>query len=109
MSAPVACSCGPYPPNRAKKHAFHWCYILLFQETSPCVGCCRRRRAQKECNTAHVILLLPTLGCFLLLGLVSSDGGGEEARAALSTAVELYRAMDMTFWLPQAEAALAHV
>jgi len=29
------------------------------------------------------------------------------ARTALSAAIELYRAMDMTFWLPQAEAALA--
>ena len=28
-------------------------------------------------------------------------------RAALTTAIELYRAMDMTFWLPQAEASLA--
>ena len=34
---------------------------------------------------------------------------GEQARAALATAIELYRAMDMTFWLPQAEAALAQV
>jgi tetratricopeptide (TPR) repeat protein len=33
----------------------------------------------------------------------------EQARAALSTAIALYRAMDMTFWLPQAEAALAQV
>jgi tetratricopeptide (TPR) repeat protein len=33
----------------------------------------------------------------------------EQARAALSAAIELYRAMDMTFWLPQAEAALARV
>jgi tetratricopeptide (TPR) repeat protein len=33
----------------------------------------------------------------------------EQARAALSTAIDLYRAMDMTFWLPQAEAALAQV
>jgi tetratricopeptide (TPR) repeat protein len=33
----------------------------------------------------------------------------EQARAELSTAIELYRAMDMTFWLPQAEAALARV
>jgi hypothetical protein len=31
----------------------------------------------------------------------------EPARAALSVAIALYRAMDMTFWLPQAEAALA--
>jgi hypothetical protein len=27
----------------------------------------------------------------------------------LSAAIALYRAMDMTFWLPQAEAALAQV
>jgi uncharacterized protein HemY len=33
----------------------------------------------------------------------------EEARAELSTAIDLYRAMDMTFWLPQAQATLAEV
>jgi Flp pilus assembly protein TadD len=33
----------------------------------------------------------------------------EQARAEISTAIELYRAMAMTFWLPQAEAALAQV
>jgi hypothetical protein len=33
----------------------------------------------------------------------------EQARAALSTAIELYGAMEMTFWLPQAEVALAQV
>jgi hypothetical protein len=32
-----------------------------------------------------------------------------EARVELSAAVELYRAMEMTFWLPQAETALAQV
>ena len=31
----------------------------------------------------------------------------EQARAELSAAIELYRAMEMTFWLPQAQAALA--
>ena len=31
----------------------------------------------------------------------------EEARMALSTAIELYRAMEMTCWLPQTEAARA--
>ena len=34
-------------------------------------------------------------------------GRPEQARIELTTAIELYRAMDMTFWLPQAEAALA--
>jgi len=33
----------------------------------------------------------------------------EQARTALATAIEMYRAMEMTFWLPQAEAALAQV
>jgi predicted ATPase len=33
----------------------------------------------------------------------------EEARSELAAAIELYRAMEMTFWLPQAEAALAEV
>jgi tetratricopeptide (TPR) repeat protein len=31
-----------------------------------------------------------------------------DARIELSAAIDLYRAMAMTFWLPQAEAALAH-
>jgi len=33
----------------------------------------------------------------------------EQARAELSTAIALYRAMEMTFWLPQAEAALVQM
>jgi class 3 adenylate cyclase/tetratricopeptide (TPR) repeat protein len=36
-------------------------------------------------------------------------GRREEAKTALSAAIELYRAMEMMFWLPQAEAALAEV
>jgi hypothetical protein len=46
--------------------------------------------------------------CHLGLGrLYAQTGRVEQARAALATAIDLYRAMDMTFWLPQAEAALA--
>jgi tetratricopeptide (TPR) repeat protein len=41
--------------------------------------------------------------------LYVTTGQREQARAELSTAIALYRAMDMTFWLPQAEAALARV
>src|SRR5262245_10709463 len=33
----------------------------------------------------------------------------QQARAALSAALALYRAMDMTFWLPKTEATLAQV
>jgi tetratricopeptide (TPR) repeat protein len=39
--------------------------------------------------------------------LYARSGSREQARAALSATIALYRAMDMTFWLPQAEAALA--
>jgi tetratricopeptide (TPR) repeat protein len=48
--------------------------------------------------------------CHLGLGrLYHQTGQREQARAALATAIALYRVMDMTFWLPQAEAALAQV
>ena len=36
-------------------------------------------------------------------------GQREQARAELSTAIEMYQAMTMTFWLPQTEAVLAQV
>jgi len=41
--------------------------------------------------------------------LYAKSGRREDARAELSAAIDLYRSMDMTFWLPQAEAALAQV
>jgi tetratricopeptide (TPR) repeat protein len=48
--------------------------------------------------------------CHLGLGqLYAKLGRRTEARAELSAAIELYRAMEMTFWLPRAEAALAEV
>jgi len=46
--------------------------------------------------------------CHLGLGMLYlKTKRSEQARLELSTAIALYRAMDMTFWLPQAEAALA--
>jgi class 3 adenylate cyclase/tetratricopeptide (TPR) repeat protein len=48
--------------------------------------------------------------CHHSLGtLYAKIGEREQARAELSTAIELYRSRDMTFWLPEAEAALAQV
>jgi tetratricopeptide (TPR) repeat protein len=48
--------------------------------------------------------------CHRSLGILNAKiGQHEQARAELSTAIELYRAMAMTFWLPQAEAALAQI
>jgi len=46
--------------------------------------------------------------CHLGLGtLYVKTGQRQQARTELSTAIELYRDMEMIFWLPQAEAALA--
>jgi class 3 adenylate cyclase/tetratricopeptide (TPR) repeat protein len=41
--------------------------------------------------------------------LYAAIGQREQARTELDTAMTLYRAMEMTFWLPQVEAALAQV
>jgi hypothetical protein len=46
--------------------------------------------------------------CHLGLGtLYARTGRLEQARAELSAAMALYRAIDMTFWLSRAEVALA--
>jgi class 3 adenylate cyclase/tetratricopeptide (TPR) repeat protein len=71
--------------------------------------------AQAEAYYQQALTLAEELGmrplqahCHLGLGtLYVKTGQREQARAALSTAADLYRAMEMTFWLPQAEAALA--
>jgi tetratricopeptide (TPR) repeat protein len=71
--------------------------------------------AQAEAHYQQALALAEDLGmrplvahCHLGLGtLYAATGQREPARAALSAAIELYRAMEMTFWLPQAEAALA--
>ena len=72
---------------------------------------------QAEARYQEALTLAEALGmrplqahCHRGLGtLYAKTGRQEQARAALSTAIELYRAMEMTFWLPQAEAALAEV
>src|SRR5262249_51767245 len=74
-----------------------------------------RESAEAHYRQAHALAealgMRPLLAhCHLGLGkLYAKIGWSEQARAALSTAIELYRAMDMTFWLPQTEAALAQV
>jgi tetratricopeptide (TPR) repeat protein len=48
--------------------------------------------------------------CHRGLGMLYLNiGRGAQACPELSTAIALYRAMDMTFWLPQTEAVLAQV
>jgi hypothetical protein len=41
--------------------------------------------------------------------LYAAAGQREQARSELSTAIEMYQTMEMTFWLPETEAALAQV
>jgi tetratricopeptide (TPR) repeat protein len=74
-------------------------------------------RHQAEAHYRQALALAAELGmrplvahCRLGLGtLYLKIGRPEQARAELSAAIALYRAMEMTFWLPQAEAALAQV
>jgi len=48
--------------------------------------------------------------CHSGLGILYTQiGHPEHARAELAAAIELYRAMDMTFWLARAETALVQV
>ncbi|MBI3329574.1 MAG: AAA family ATPase [Nitrospinae bacterium] len=70
-----------------------------------------------EASYREAIALAEALGmrpllarCRLGLGaLYAKIGWREQARAELSTAIELFQSMEMTFWLAQAEAALAQV
>jgi tetratricopeptide (TPR) repeat protein len=66
---------------------------------------------QQALALAEALGMRPLMArCHFGLGrLYGQTGRGEQARAALTTAIDLYRAMDMTFWLPQAEAALAQM
>jgi class 3 adenylate cyclase/tetratricopeptide (TPR) repeat protein len=74
-------------------------------------------RATAEAHCRQALALAEALGmrplqahCHLGLGtLYAKIGRHEQARTELSRAIELYKAMEMTLWLPQAEAALAQV
>jgi tetratricopeptide (TPR) repeat protein len=80
------------------------------------------RRDPPESESAEIhyqqaIALAEVLGtrplqahCHRGLGtLYTTTSQPEQARVELSTAIALYRDMEMTFWLPQAEAVLAQV
>jgi tetratricopeptide (TPR) repeat protein len=74
-------------------------------------------RDQAEAHYRQALALASELGmrplqahCHRGLGTpYAKIGRTEHTRAELSTAIDLYRAMDMTLWLPQAEAALTQV
>jgi len=66
---------------------------------------------RQACTLADELGMRPLVAhCHLGLGtLYGTIGRVEQARAELSAAVELYRVMEMTLWLPRTEAALAEV
>jgi tetratricopeptide (TPR) repeat protein len=73
--------------------------------------------AEADASYRQALALADELGmrplqahCHRGLGtLYAKMGQQEQAHIELSTAIALYRAMEMTFWLPQTEAALAQV
>ncbi|HEY5866460.1 MAG TPA: hypothetical protein VI542_13085, partial [Candidatus Tectomicrobia bacterium] len=77
------------PPDGAQAEASYQQALTLAEELS-------MRPLQAHCHRG--------LGT-----LYATIGQQEQARAELSAAIVLYRAMDMTFWLPQTEAALTQV
>ena len=91
-----------------------WALWLLGESTA------RQASPEVESATGHyrqALALATALGmrplqahCYRSLGtLYVGQGQRQQARTALSAAINLYRAMDMTFWLPEAETALAKV
>jgi tetratricopeptide (TPR) repeat protein len=91
-------------------HALHQLGVVHAHAAPPDI-------AQAEAYYQQALALAEELGmrplqahCHRSLGMLyATTGQWEQARAALATAIDLYRAMDMTFWLPQAEAVLAQV
>jgi tetratricopeptide (TPR) repeat protein len=72
---------------------------------------------QAEASYRQALALADVLGmrplqahCHRGLGtLYARTDQREQARAELATAIEMYQTMEMMFWLPEAEAALAQV
>jgi class 3 adenylate cyclase/tetratricopeptide (TPR) repeat protein len=91
-------------------HALHQLGVVHAHAVSPDV-------AQAEAHYQQALAQADALGirplqahCHRGLGLLYAvTGQQEQARAALSTAIDMYRAMEMIFWLPETEAALAQV
>src|SRR5262249_37434301 len=91
-------------------HALHQLGVVYAHASPPDV-------VQAEAHYQQALALAEELGmrplqahCHHGLGtLYAMPGQQEQARAELSTAVEMYRTMEMIFWLPQVEGVLAQV
>jgi DNA-binding winged helix-turn-helix (wHTH) protein/class 3 adenylate cyclase/tetratricopeptide (TPR) repeat protein len=101
---------------RARKQQGHQAYALQF------LGELAMRGEPLDIDQAHThyqqaLALANALGmrplqahCHRSLGtLYAATGRREQAQTALSTAIAMYRAMEMPFWLPETEAVLTQV
>ena len=84
---------------------------VVYAHTEPPKAAPAEAYYQQALVLAEELGLRPLVAhCHLGLGtLYATTGQREQARAELSASIDLYRAMDMTFWLPQAEAVLVKV
>jgi len=66
---------------------------------------------QRGLNQAAELSMLPlTAHCHMGLGqLYLKRGRSEEARSEIEAAIDLYRSMGMSYWLPQAESTFAKI
>jgi tetratricopeptide (TPR) repeat protein len=101
---------------RSHEERGHQAYALrLLGEIA--VQCEPPERDLSEAHYRQALALAEELGmrplqahCHHSLGtLYATIGRRAEARAELDSAIKLYRAMEMTLWLPEAEAVLAQV
>jgi tetratricopeptide (TPR) repeat protein len=90
---------------RAQKEQGYEAYALRL------LGSIAVHRHPMEVAPAEALGMRPLQAhCYRGLGMLyAALGQREQARVELATAVEMYRGMEMTFWLPETEAALAEV
>jgi tetratricopeptide (TPR) repeat protein len=91
-----------------------WALRLLGEIAARCdPQCCEEAKSyyQQALALANELGMRPLQAhCHRGLGtLYSQTGQMEQARTELTTAIEMYRDMEMAFWLPETEAALADV
>ena len=106
-----------YAPSICKSESCCPCNAVAYRQCPDTAHADPPNAEQAEAHYQQALALAEALGmrplmahCHRGLGtLYAQYGRREEARIALSAAIALYRAMEMTFWLPETEVALAQV
>src|SRR5262249_47942159 len=93
-----------YKQRGYQAHALHLLGEIAMHHKPPEVEQAKAHYGQ-ALALAEELGMRPLLAhCHRGLGtLYAATGQWEQARAALTTAIEMYRVMDMTFWLPETE------